>query len=202
MTESADVRLDWTVSSLEPALEVLLLMATEPSSVGLLAEAAQAPTPLVEEALRSLVDYYETAERGFWLRNVAGGWQFSSRPEHYELISRWVKEGQQNRLSDPALETLAVIAYLQPVSRSRISAIRGVNVDSVVRTLLARELITEDGLDEKTGASTLRTTDYFLTRLGLNSLDDLPELAPYLPEAGELEAELSALVEVKPQEGS
>ena len=202
MTESADVRLDWTVSSLEPALEVLLLMATEPSSVGLLAEAAQAPTPLVEEALRSLVDYYETAERGVWLRNVAGGWQFSSRPEHYELISRWVKEGQQNRLSDPALETLAVIAYLQPVSRSRISAIRGVNVDSVVRTLLARELITEDGLDEKTGASTLRTTDYFLTRLGLNSLDDLPELAPYLPEAGELEAELSALVEVKPQEGS
>ena len=202
MTESADVRLDWTVATLEPALEVLLLMATEPATVEMLAEAAQAPIPLVEEALRSLVSFYETAERGFWLRNVAGGWQFSSRPEHYDLIARWVKEGQQNRLSDPALETLAVIAYLQPVSRSRISAIRGVNVDSVVRTLLARELITEDGMDDKTGAATLRTTDYFLSRMGLNSLDELPELAPYLPEAGELEAELTALATVKTQEGS
>ena len=188
----------WTPSELGPQLEAILLMSQEPVDQLVLAEIVQAPEPVVAETLAELAEFYTTSGRGFQLRNVGGGWQLATRPEHHELLTRWVKEGQHNRLTQASLETLAVIAYLQPVSRSRVSAVRGVNVDSVVRNLLARELIVEDGEDEVTGAATLRTTDYFLARLGLTSLDDLPDIAPRLPEASELEAELASLTNPAP----
>lgn len=183
----------WTVEALQPNLEALLLLAEEPLPTVLLAQAVRAPEPLVDEALRSLAQWYDQTGRGFQLRNVGGGWRYATRQAQADLISRWVVEGRQSRLSQASLETLAVIAYLQPVSRSRVSAVRGVNVDGVVRKLLDRELVVEDGNDDQTGAATLATTDYFLARLGLESLDDLPGLAPYLPNATELEAELAAV---------
>lgn len=182
-----------TRADVEPELEALLLLATEPLPLLVLAEAVDAPTEVVAEALDALADFYDQTGRGFQLRQIAGGWQYATRPAQAELISTWVIEGQQNRLTQASLETLAVIAYSQPVSRSRVSAVRGVNVDGVVRTLLARGLITESSHDESTGAGLLTTTEYFLERLGLASLDDLPPIAPHLPEAADLEAELAAL---------
>jgi segregation and condensation protein B len=145
--------------------------------------------------LQNLARFYDDTGRGFELRRLAGGWRYYTREEHAELISAYVLEGQQAKLSQAALETLAVIAYLQPVSRSRVSAVRGVNVDGVMRTLLARDLITETG-SEESGATLFATTDYFLERMGIQSVDELPELAPYLPEATELEAELGQLAVV------
>ncbi len=180
-------------ASLEPDLEALLLLATEPLPVSALAEAVDAPVEVVHQALHKLADFYDQTGRGFQLRQIAGGWQYATRPAQAEMISRWVVDGQQNRLTQASLETLAVIAYSQPVSRSRVSGVRGVNVDGVVRTLLGRGLITEASHDETTGAGLLITTDYFLERLGLASLDDLPPIAPHLPEAADLEAELAAL---------
>lgn len=174
-------------------LEALLLLATEPLPVHVLAETLDAAPAAVAQALADLADCYDQTGRGFQLREIAGGWQYATRPAQAELISRWVIEGQQNRLTQASLETLAVIAYSQPVSRSRVSAVRGVNVDGVVRTLLARGLVQETARDDNTGAGLLATTDYFLARLGLASLDDLPPIAPHLPEAADLEAELAAL---------
>lgn len=177
----------------EADLEALLLLATEPLPVEVLAEALQLPAGVVTQALHRLASFYDETGRGFQLRQVAGGWRYGTRPAQAELISRWVAEGQQNRLTQASLETLAVIAYSQPVSRSRVSAVRGVNVDGVVRTLLARGLVTESGHDDSTGAGLLSTTDYFLERLGLAAVSDLPPIAPHLPEAADLAAELAAL---------
>ncbi|MCL2783292.1 MAG: SMC-Scp complex subunit ScpB [Propionibacteriaceae bacterium] len=182
-----------TPEQIAPQLEALLLMAEEAVPSSVLAEAVGAPVPVVEQALSDLVDTYDNTGRGFMLRCIGGGWRYATRPTHHELLSRWVVEGQVNRLTQAGLETLAVIAYLQPVSRARVSAVRGVNVDTAVRTLLARDLITEDGQDDQTGAALLRTTDYFLERVGLGGLDELPPIAPRLPEAAVLEAELAAL---------
>ncbi|WP_341728341.1 SMC-Scp complex subunit ScpB [Brooklawnia sp.] len=180
-------------AGIQADLEALLLMASEPLPVVLLAETLGRPAKVVTEALGELKRFYDRTARGFQLREVAGGWQYATRTAQADLIARWVIEGQQNRLSQASLETLAVIAYSQPVARSRVSAVRGVNVDGVVRTLMARGLIAEQERDEITGAGLLRTTDYFLERLGLASLDDLPPIAPHLPEAADLAAELSAL---------
>ncbi len=119
--------------------------------------------------------------RGFELRFVAGGWRMYSRAAHAGIVSRFVMDGQTARLTQAALETLAVIAYRQPVSRARVSAIRGVNVDSVVRTLAQRGLVEEAGTDPVSGAFLYRTTGYFLERLGMDSLEDLPQLSPHLP---------------------
>ena len=119
--------------------------------------------------------------RGFELRNVAGGWRIYSRGDFAPIVSRFVLDGQTSRLTQAALETLAVIAYRQPVSRARVSAIRGVNVDSVVRTLTQRGLIEEAGTDPESGAFLYRTTQYFLERLGIGSVEELPQLAPHLP---------------------
>lgn len=179
-------------------LEALLLMATEPVATATLAEALGAPEPVVGQACQVLVDFYDRTGRGFELRHVGGGWRLWTRPEHGELIGRWVLEGQQSRLSQAALETLAVIAYLQPISRSRVSAVRGVNVDGVVRTLLSRGLVEEAPAEEHSTAVLFRTTDHFLERLGLEGLEELPPLAPHLPDAGALEAELARIVEVSP----
>jgi len=194
-TEADETVAVLTPEQVAPQLEALLMMVEEPVPVTVLAETTGAPVLVVEEALENLARFYADTGRGFTLRCTGGGWRYATRPEHHELLSRWVIEGQVNRLTQAGLETLAVIAYLQPVSRARVSAVRGVSVDSAVRTLLARGLITEHGQDDQTGAALLCTTNYFLERIGLASLDDLPPIAPRLPEAATLEAELAALAD-------
>jgi segregation and condensation protein B len=182
-----------SAADISGAVEALLLMAVEPTSVTDLAQAVDAPESVVAEALAELVAFYDETGRGFELRQVGAGWRYYTREEHAELISRHVLEGQQSKLSQAALETLAVVAYSQPISRTRVSAVRGVNVDGVIRTLITRGLIEEAGHDHESGAVLFGTTSYFLERMGLRSLDDLPPLAPHLPEVEELEAELSQL---------
>ena len=179
------------------ALEALLLLAAEPLSVTELAQAVGVPEPVVAETLAELVAFYDETGRGFELRELGGGWRYYTREEHADLVSRYVLEGQQAKLSQAALETLAVIAYSQPISRGRVSAVRGVNVDGVIRTLLARGLIEEAGHDRDSGAVVFATTSYFLERMGLRSLDELPPLAPHLPAVEDLEAELGQLAEVR-----
>jgi segregation and condensation protein B len=181
------------------ALEALLLLAAEPLSVTELAQAVGVPEAVVAETLAELAAFYDETGRGFELRELGGGWRYYTREEHADLVSRYVLEGQQAKLSQAALETLAVIAYSQPISRGRVSAVRGVNVDGVIRTLLARGLIEEAGHDRDSGAVVFATTSYFLERMGLRSLDDLPPLAPHLPAVEELEAELGQLAEVRPE---
>jgi segregation and condensation protein B len=177
------------------ALEALLLLAAEPVTEFELAQAVGVPESVVAEALAELVAFYTETGRGFELRQVGGGWRYYTREEYADLITRYVLEGQQTKLSQAALETLAVVAYTQPISRARVSAVRGVNVDAVMRTLLARGLIEEVGHDHESGAVLFATTSYFLERMGLKTLDDLPPLAPQLPEVEELEAELGQLAE-------
>jgi segregation and condensation protein B len=177
------------------ALEALLLLAAEPVTEFELAQAVGVPESVVAETLAELVAFYEETGRGFELRQVGGGWRYYTRKEYADLITRYVMEGQQSKLSQAALETLAVVAYTQPISRSRVLAVRGVNVDGVMRTLLARGLIEEVGHDHESGAVLFATTSYFLERMGLTTLEDLPPLAPQLPEVEELEAELSQLAD-------
>ena len=129
---------------------------------------------------------------------MAGGWRYYTREEYAAVVERFVLDGQQARLTQAALETLAVVAYKQPVSRARVSAIRGVNVDGVMRTLLTRGLVEEAGQDAETGANLYRTTTYFLERIGVRSLQDLPELAPYLPDMADLEEEMRESVAPEP----
>ena len=193
--EQPDLEQAWTAAEAAPAIEALLLMATEPIDAMTLAETLGAPVDVVLEACTDLREFYDETGRGFELRNVGGGWRLWTRPEHGDLISRWVLEGQQSKLSQAALETLAVIAYLQPIARSRVSAVRGVNVDGVVRTLLSRGLIEEADQPEEHGPTLFRTTDHFLERMGLESVDELPPLAPHLPDAVDLDAELARIVE-------
>jgi segregation and condensation protein B len=177
------------------ALEALLLLTAEPVTEFELAQVIGVPESVVAETLAELVAFYEETGRGFELRQVGGGWRYYTREEHADLITRYVVEGQPSKLSQAALETLAVVAYTQPISRARVSAVRGVNVDGVMRTLLARGLIEEAGHDQESGAVLFATTTYFLERMGLTSLQDLPPLAPQLPEVEELEAELGQLAE-------
>ena len=167
---------------LRASLEAILLVADEPVPLVVLAQVLERPRNEVEAELRDLAAAYVAEGRGFDLREVAGGWRFYTREDCAPLVERFVTDGQEVRLTHAALETLAVVAYRQPVTRARVSAVRGVNVDAVMRTLLARGLITEAGTDRETGAILYRTTGYFLERLGLASLEDLPDLAPFLPE--------------------
>jgi len=175
---------------LRPCLEAVLMVADQPLDHLSLAQAVGAPPAEVGEALHALAAEYTEQGRGFDLRNTGGGWRFYSREEFAPVVEQFVVDGQQARLTQAALETLAVIAYREPVSRARVSAIRGVNVDSVVRTLVSRGLVEEAGTDAETGAHLYRTTTYFLERMGLTSLDELPEIAPFLPEMGDIEGEL------------
>jgi segregation and condensation protein B len=145
--------------------------------------ALELPVEDVRGHLHALEDEYAAAQRGFTLRSVAGGWRVYSRSDFAPVVEKFVLDGQQAKLTQASLETLAVIAYRQPVSRARVSAVRGVNVDGVVRTLTSRGLIEEVEDLGESGAMLYRTTPYFLQRMGLSSLDDLPALAPYLPDA-------------------
>lgn len=179
--------------SLRAALEALLLLADEPMSVMTLAEATRTPVEKVESVVAELAAEYTEQGRGFDLREVAGGWRFYTRAECSPLIERWILDGQQARLTQASLETLAVIAYQQPVSRGRVSAVRGVNVDGVIKTLLTRGLIEEAGTDNESQAILYRTTGYFLERLGVSTLDELPPLAEHLPDLGDLDEVLDSV---------
>ena len=183
---SEDV-LEVAVAELRPSLEALLMIADQPLDDTTLASAVGAPVGDVRVALDALAEEYAEQGRGFELRNVAGGWRYYTREEFAPVVEAFVLDGQQARLTQAALETLAVVAYRQPVSRARVSAIRGVNVDGVIRTLVTRGLVEEAGEDHSTGAHLYRTTSYFLERIGVTSLDDLPELAPYLPDLDDLD---------------
>jgi segregation and condensation protein B len=167
---------------LRASLEAIMLVADEPVSEVVIAQVLERPRAEVAEALRELADSYDAGERGFELREVAGGWRFYTREDCAPVVERFVSDGQEVRLTQAALETLAVVAYRQPVSRARVSAVRGVNCDGVIRTLVLRGLVEETGTDPETGAILFATTGYFLERLGLPSLDSLPELAPFLPD--------------------
>ncbi|OII66544.1 SMC-Scp complex subunit ScpB [Streptomyces sp. CC77] len=165
------------------------MVVDEPATEQHLAKVLRRTPREVAEALRELADEYDREGRGFELRAVAGGWRYYTRPAYASAVESFVLDGQQARLTQAALETLAVVAYRQPVSRSRVSAVRGVNCDGVMRTLLQRGLVEEAGAEPGTGAILYRTTNYFLERMGLRGLDELPELAPFLPEADAVEAE-------------
>jgi segregation and condensation protein B len=168
---------------LRASLEAILLVADEPVPAVMLAQVLERPRNEVSAELRDLAAAYAAEGRGFELREIAGGWRYYTREDCAPLVERFVSDGQEVRLTQAALETLAVVAYRQPVSRARVSAVRGVNCDGVMRTLVLRGLTEEAGTDAETGAILYRTTRYFLERLGLASLEDLPDLAPFLPES-------------------
>lgn len=193
LTEDETEDDDLGAPTLAAGLEALLLLADEPMTIVALAQATRRPVDEVERTVRELADGYTEAGRGFDLREVAGGWRFYTRAECSPLVERWVLDGQQAKLTQAALETLAVIAYRQPVSRGRVSAVRGVNVDGVIRTLVSRGLIEEAGHEEESNAILYRTTSLFLERLGIASLDDLPPLAEHLPDLAELDELLDSV---------
>lgn len=176
-------------SELDRRLEALLMVADEPISLVALATAAHQPVQAVRASLARLVADFDGEaggpRRGFELREVGGGWRVYVRADYDDLVTDFVLDQSPTRLSQAALETLAVIAYKQPVTRGQVSSIRAVNVDSVVRTLLARGLITEAFADAETGAIHYVTTDLVLQHLGLNSLDELPKISPLLDDGAE-----------------
>lgn len=169
------------------AVEAVLMVIDEPLQEATLASALGMTVPRVREVLDELAAEYDESGRGFELRRVAGGWRVYSRAEYAPVVERFMLDGQTAKLTQAALETLAIVAYRQPVSRARVGAVRGVNVDAVMRTLSSRGLVEDAGNDPESGAVLYRTTPYFLQRLGLSSLDELPALAPYLPEADALD---------------
>jgi segregation and condensation protein B len=185
--EPTAIDVDAFPSGARGALEAVLMVVEEPVTELALASTLQLPPPRVSSLLAELKDDYDRAGRGFELREVAGGWRMFSRAEYAPVVERFVIDGQQARLTQASLETLAVVAYRQPVSRSRVSAVRGVNVDGVMRTLVTRGLVEERGTDGESGAILYGTTSYFLERLGLTSIDELPALAPFLPEVDALD---------------
>ena len=188
--QAPDEQLDQHVDDgvpLRTALEAILMVVDEPVGDVTLAQVTERPTDEVAAALRGLAAEYDEQNRGFELREVAGGWRFYTRASASAYVEKFVLDGQQARLTQAALETLAVVAYRQPVSRQRVSAVRGVNVDGVMRTLLARGLVEEAGHDGEGGSTLYRTSSYFLERLGLRSIDQLPELAPFLPDMDALD---------------
>lgn len=173
----------------ERALEAILMVADEPLSLVVLATAVSAPVKRVRAAIDALVRDFDGVDggvrRGFELREVGGGWRIYVRAEYDDVVADYVLTQNPTKLSQAALETLAVIAYKQPISRGAIASIRAVNVDSVVRTLLGRGLITELFTDSETGAINYGTTDLLLTQLGINSVDELPHISPLLADGAE-----------------
>jgi len=180
-------------AALARSIEAILMVVDEPVTELTLASVLQVTVDQVVEALEALIPSYEG--RGFTLKAINGGWRFYSHPDCNDVVEKFVLDGQQSRLTQAALETLAVIAYRQPVSRARVSAIRGVNVEAVMKTLITRGLVEEYGVENETGAILYKTTSYFLERLGLNSLTDLPPLAPHLPDIDGLDEILDSLTD-------
>jgi segregation and condensation protein B len=174
---------------LRRATEALLLVTEEPITLELLAQLLEVGTDRVEALCRELAAEYDATDRGFQLVQVAGGWRYQTHPDLAPYIERFVLDGQSGRMSNAALETLAIVAYKQPISRAQIAAIRGVNVDGVMRTLAQRGYVDEVGRDHGPGQAVLYgTTPSFLEKLGLNSLDELPALGEFVPSADVYEA--------------
>ncbi|MFK3671503.1 SMC-Scp complex subunit ScpB [Leifsonia aquatica] len=190
-TDSTEVPAPVADTDIERALEAILMVADEPMSVVTLATAVGAPVKRVRQAIDVLVEDFDgnapggSVRRGFELREVGGGWRVYVRAEYDQVVAGYVLQQNPTKLSQAALETLAVIAYKQPISRGAIASIRAVNVDSVVRTLLGRGLITELFTDSETGAINYGTTDLLLTQLGINSVDELPKISPLLADGAE-----------------
>jgi segregation and condensation protein B len=171
------------------ALEAILLVAVEPVTTKLLAQVLEQPAGVVEVLCNRLAATYDAAGHGFQLVKVAGGFRLQSRPELSAYVEKFILDGQQARISSAALETLAIVAYKQPISRAQISAIRGVDPESVLRTLQARGYISEVARDDGPGLAVMYgTTPLFLERLGINSLEDLPPISDFVPDAGVVEA--------------
>jgi len=190
-TDTTEVPAPVADTDIERALEAILMVADEPMSVVTLATAVGAPVKRVRQAIDVLVEDFDgnapggSVRRGFELREVGGGWRVYVRAEYDQVVAGYVLQQNPTKLSQAALETLAVIAYKQPISRGAIASIRAVNVDSVVRTLLGRGLITELFTDSETGAINYGTTDLLLTQLGINSVDELPKISPLLADGAE-----------------
>lgn len=183
----ADEIAEPTVEALDDAdfravIEALLLVVDTPVTVEALASATANPEDRVSATLAELAAELTERGSGIDLREAGGGWRMYTRARYAPYVERLLLDGSRSKLTRAALETLAVVAYRQPVTRARVSAVRGVNVDAVVRTLVARGLITEAGNDSDSGAVTFATTELFLERLGLSSLADLPDIAPLLPD--------------------
>lgn len=176
-------------SNMVRALEAVVMVATEPVASELLAQLLEVPVATVEEVCSALASTYEEAGHGFQLAKVAGGWRFQSHPEMSNYVERFVLDGQRARLSGAALETLAIVAYKQPISRLQIASIRGVDPDAVLRTLHGRGYILPVGRDAGPGQAVLwGTSQLFLEKLGIDSLDDLPSVASFVPDATLVEA--------------
>ncbi len=171
---------------LQGGLEALLFVMDDPVDEETLAGALRCDVDLIRIGLAELAAGYDARTAGMVLRKAGEGWRLYTREEHAAVVERFLVDGQRSRLTQAALETLAVIAYRQPVTRARVAAIRGVGVDGVMRTLLSRGLVSEVGSDPDSGGGLYATTPLFLERLGLSSLADLPELAPLLPETADV----------------
>jgi len=188
-TDTTEVPAPVEDAQIERALEAILMVADEPMSVVTLATAVGAPVKRVRAALATIVADFDGegggVRRGFELREVGGGWRIYVREEFDHVVADYVLQQNPTKLSQAALETLAVIAYKQPISRGAIASIRAVNVDSVVRTLLGRGLITELFTDSETGAINYGTTDLLLSQLGINSIDELPKISPLLADGAD-----------------
>lgn len=171
------------------AVEAIVLAATEPVHPTVMAQLLELPVDEIDALCSELAAEYETQGRGFQMARVAGGYRFQTHPDAFAYVERFVLDGQTARLSGPALETLAIVAYKQPISRVQLSAIRGVNVDATLKTLVARGYVEELGHDPSPGNPVLfGTTRLFLERLGLDTLDELPALADFVPDSSIVEA--------------
>ncbi|GAB3455490.1 SMC-Scp complex subunit ScpB [Actinophytocola sediminis] len=185
--EDAEELRELTDAELECTLEALLLVVDSPVDEESLAAATDTTVARVSAALLRMAADYTDHGRGLDLRNTGGGWRYHTRDRYAPYVEKLLLGGQRAKLTRAALETLAVIAYRQPVTRARVAAVRGVNCDGVIRTLLARGLVEETGTDLETGGFLYRTTELFLERLGLSSLEDLPPIAPLLPEVDSID---------------
>jgi segregation and condensation protein B len=183
----------YDAATLGRSIEAILMVVDEPVTELTLASVLEVTVDQIIDALERLQGSYQ--DRGFSLKAINGGWRFYSSPDFSAAVEKFVLDGQQNRLTQAALETLAVVAYRQPISRARVSAIRGVNVEAVMKTLITRGLVDEFGVENETGAILYKTTSYFLERLGLNRIQDLPPLAPHLPDIDGLDEILDSLTD-------
>lgn len=185
-------------ADLAGVLEALLLVVDTPVTVDALAATTEQPAYRIQAKLRTIAAELTARDSGIDLREAGGGWRMYTRARFAPYVERLLLDGARSKLTRAALETLAVVAYRQPVTRARVSAVRGVNVDAVIRTLVARGLITEAGADTDTGATTFATTELFLERLGLSSLADLPDIAPLLPDVDVID-DLSESLDSEPR---
>jgi segregation and condensation protein B len=183
---------------LERVLEALLLVVDTPISVDALASATGQPEYRIMNRLADMSQALADRDSGIDLREAGGGWRMYTRAKYAPYVEKLLLDGSRSKLTRAALETLAVVAYRQPVTRARVSAVRGVNCDAVMRTLLARGLITEAGTDPDSGATTFATTELFLERLGLTSLADLPDIAPLLPDVDVID-DISESLDAEPR---